>query len=137
MPIARVFIALVLSGACASTSKRTAAPAPSSRASGSFAASLALTGRSTYAGVLTLTSSSPDSVRGSLRLTSPITVDVTLSGLMRGDSLLLSGGYSGSNGCAGDLKASLVMPTDRGATGPFQLSDKCAGALSGVMTVSR
>jgi hypothetical protein len=137
MPLHRVLIALLLSGACASMSRRAAAPAPSSRATGSYAASLALTGRSTYTGVLTLTSSSSDSVRGSLRLTSPITVDVTLSGLVRGDSLLLGGGYSGSNDCAGDLKASLVMPTDRSAAGPFQLADKCAGALSGVMTVSR
>jgi hypothetical protein len=102
-----------------------------------FGAQLALTGRSTYVGALQLSATTADSVRGSLHLTSPVAVDAVLSGVVRRDSLILGGSYTGANGCAGDMRASLAMPTDRGATGPFQLADKCAGALSGTMTVSR
>jgi len=130
-------LAFLMSGSCASTATRASGPPPSSRAIGSFAARIALTGRSTYAGSLDLSASSRDSVRGSLRLTSPIAVDAAVSGIVRHDSLLLSGSYHGSNGCMGDLRAALDMPTDRAATGPFELADKCAGTLTGTMTVTR
>ena len=86
---------------------------------------------------LQLEASTRDSLRGFLHLTSPLNVDAVVSGVVRRDSLILLGSYTAANGCAGELRASLSMPTDRAGDGPFQLADKCAGTLNGVMTVTR
>ena len=126
----------LLLAACSGFRGPAAAPA-SARAVGAFSAKLALTGRSTYTGSLQLTASTRDSVRGSLHLTSPVTVDAVVSGMVRRDSLVLIGSYTAANGCTGDLRAALAMPTDKAAEGPMQLADKCAGTLNGVMTVTR
>ena len=127
----------VMLAACSSIRGNPPEAPASERAVGAFSAKLALTGRSTYTGAMQLTATTRDSVRGSLHLTSPVTVDAVVSGMVRRDSLILIGSYTAGNGCAGDLKASLSMPTDRAADGAIQLADKCAGALNGVMTVTR
>src|SRR5436190_10843406 len=129
-------ICLLLAACLSIRGNQPDAPA-SARAVGAFSAKLALAGRSTYTGALQLAATTRDSVRGSLRLTSPLNVDAVLSGMVRRDSLILIGSYTAGNGCAGDLKASLSMPTDRAADGPIQLADKCAGVLNGIMTVTR
>jgi hypothetical protein len=116
---------------------RSSGPAPAARVAGAYSARVAVTGRSTYTGSIEITAVNGDSVRGVMKLTSPISVDVILRGRATSDSLVLVGGYTGSNGCSGDFRSSLLMPTATSGTGPFQLADKCAGTLSGIMTVSR
>jgi hypothetical protein len=137
MRIQRLAVVCSLSTACAAARGHSALPLPSARAVGAFAAKLALAGRSTYTGALHLEATTRDSLRGSLHLTSPLNVDAVVSGMIRRDSLILAGSYTAANGCAGELRASLAMPTDRAGDGPFQLADKCAGTLNGVMTVTR
>jgi hypothetical protein len=66
-----------------------------------------------------------------------LNVDAVLSGVVRSDSLILTGTYTAANGCTGGVRASLFMPTDRTAEGTVQLADKCAGTLNGTMTVTR
>lgn len=134
--ICAVLAALAGTTACLS-SRTTPAPAPAAAVAGQYAASLALTGARTYTGTLDLTAQGADSVRGNIRLTAPIAVDVILRGVARRDSLVLAGNYTGSNGCSGDFRASLAMSQAGMGTGPFQLDDRCAGALSGTMSVSR
>lgn len=129
--------AYVLSAACTAVRGHSTATPPSARAVGTFAAKLALTGRSTYTGALELKATTGDSLRGSLRLTSPLNVDAVVSAVFRRDSLILAGSYTAANGCAGELRASLAMPTDHAGDGPFQLADKCAGTLNGTMSVTR
>ena len=127
----------VLSTACSAIRGHSTATPPAARAVGAFSAKLALTGRSTYTGALQLEATTRDSLRGSRHLTSPVNVDAVVSGVVRRDSLMLTGSYTAVNGCAGELRASLAMPTDHAGEGPFQLADKCAGTLSGIMTVTR
>ena len=114
----------VLLAACSSIRGNPPEAPASERAVGAFSAKLALTGRSTYTGANRVTGCSRELHRGSLHLTSPVTVDAVVSGMVRRDSLILIGSYTAGNGCAGDLKASLSMPTDRAADGPIQLTDK-------------
>ena len=108
------------------------------RLAGSYSARLIVTGRSTYTGTFTVGRWSADSVVGALTLVSPITVDVAIRGAQTRDSLRLAGSYSAANGCTGTIDSPLVMTRDHdGATGPFTLADKCAGALHGTMELSR
>ena len=137
MRLQLLVVAFVLPTACSAIRGHSTATPPSARAVGAFAAKLALTGRSTYTGALHLEATTRDSLRGSLHLTSPVNVDAVVSGVVRRDSLMLTGSYTAANGCAGELRASLAMPTDHAGDGPFQLADKCAGTLSGIMTVTR
>jgi hypothetical protein len=130
-------VVCVLPIGCSAVRGHTTVTPPSARAVGAFAAKLALTGRSTYTGALQLQAATRDSLRGSLHLTSPLNVDAVVSGVVRRDSLILVGSYTAANGCAGELRASLSMPTDHAGDGPFQLADKCAGTLTGIMTVTR
>lgn len=110
---------------------------PPARFAGSYTAKLAVTGRSTYTGSFTGEWVS-DSLRGSLKLTSPITVDVALRGGQSGDTLRLRGSYSAANGCTGTVEAAVGVARDLSvARGPFTLADRCAGSLNGTMELTR
>ena len=128
--------------ACARSSPSTsatpapAAPAASTREAGTYVASLALTGRSTYTGTLEITPVAGDSVRGTITLTSPVRVDAPVAGAVRGDSLRLAGSYSAANGCTGTIAVAIslvAMPH----TGPARLVDKCVGELPATFTARR
>lgn len=115
---------------------RRSAQSPAARAAGTYTAKVSVSGRSTYTGSLELAAVG-DSLVGRLMLTSPISIDVKLAGVSRNDTLYLAGPYSGANGCTGEFRASLFAPGAQSGSGPFQLADKCVGALSGTMTAVR
>ena len=118
------------------TTSATSAPAPATRVSGTYVASLALTGRSTYTGTIELTATVGDSVRGTIVLTSPVRVDAPVAGVVRGDSLRLAGTYSAANGCTGTISLAIslaAMPY----TGPSQLVDRCVGTIPATFTARR
>jgi hypothetical protein len=105
---------------------------------GSYAARLQVSGRSTYVGTFSIAEWLSDSLRGSLRLVSPLAVDMVIGGRHAHDTLRLNGTYSAANGCTGTFAAPLVVTTDLAtATGPFTLVDKCAGTLTGQMELKR
>jgi hypothetical protein len=108
----------------------------SPRLGGTYAVQLAVTGRSTYTGTFANAWSS-DSTTGSLKLTSPLTVDVSIRGAQTGDTLRLVGNYTAANGCTGTFEASIGGATDAAGRGPFRLNDRCAGTLGGVMELRR
>ena len=123
---------LIVSSACVSLR-----PDPPPRLAGSYSAKLAVTGRSTYTGSFTGEWVS-DSLRGALKLTSPLTVDVAVRGGQSGDTLRLRGSYAASNGCTGTFEAAVGVARDLGGgRGPFTLADRCAGALTGIMELTR
>jgi hypothetical protein len=108
------------------------------RLDGSYAARLAVTGRSTYSGTLSITPAGGDSVRGMLRLLAPLSVDMPVVGAFRGDSLQLQGTYTVSNGCTGTMEGSVAVTNGgAGGQGPFTLTDKCVGTLTGTMELTR
>jgi hypothetical protein len=120
----------------AATATPTPAPAPATRVAGTYVASLALTGRSTYAGTLEITPVTGDSVRGTLTLTSPVRVDAPVAGSVRGDSLHLNGPYTAGNGCSGTVSLAIslaAMPH----IGPARLVDKCVGELPATFMARR
>jgi hypothetical protein len=106
------------------------------RLGGTYAARLAVTGRSTYTGSLTAEWVG-DSLRGGLKLTAPLTVDMALRGAQSGDTLRIRGTYSASNGCTGTFEAAVASATDVAGRGPFTLNDRCAGLLPGVLELRR
>lgn len=106
------------------------------RLGGTYAARLAVTGKSTYVGTLSTTWVG-DSASGSIKITSPLTVDMPIRGAQTGDTLRLRGTYSASNGCTGTIEVALGSATDVAARGPFTLNDRCAGAMPGVMELRR
>jgi hypothetical protein len=117
------------------TTSATAAPA-AARVTGTYIASLALTGRSTYTGTIELAPTARDSVRGTMVLTSPVRVDAPVAGVVRGDSLHLAGTYSAANGCTGTISLSFslaAMPH----TGPSKLVDRCVGPIDATFTARR
>jgi hypothetical protein len=127
-------IAIILA-ACGRTAG-SPAPVPSRSVAGTYVASLAIVGRSTYTGTLELASVAGDSVRGTLALTSPVRVDAPVTGSVRGDSLRLSGPYTAGNGCSGTVSLAIsiaAMPH----TGPSRLVDKCVGELNATFKATR
>ena len=105
---------------------------------GSYAAKLQVSGRSTYVGTFSIAEWMSDSLRGSLRLVSPLAVDMVIGGRQARDTLRLNGTYSAANGCTGTFAAPLVVGADLAtANGPFTLVDKCAGTLTGQMELKR
>ena len=90
----------VLLAACSAVRGHPPEAPASARAVGAFSAKLALTGRSTYTGAMQLTATTRDSIRGSLHLTSPVTVDAVVSGVVRRDSLILIGSYTAGKAAA-------------------------------------
>ena len=134
----KVFLLLIATllcvEACASLGRSGSRP----RMTGSYAARLQITGRSTYVGTFSVSEWTSDSLRGSLRLVSPITVDMVIGGRQTGDTVRLRGTYSASNGCTGTVDAPLIVAADLAtASGPFTLGDKCAGTLTGQMELKR
>jgi hypothetical protein len=124
--------ALLLAAACVSARNN-----PPPRLAGTYNARLVVTGRSTYVGSFT-GEWSADSLRGALKIVSPLTVDMPVRGAQTGDSLRLRGSYSASNGCTGTIDASVAVAKDLGsARGPFTLADRCAGTLTGTMELTR
>jgi hypothetical protein len=126
----------VAAAACSTGATTTSTAATPRAVSGTYVASLALTGRSTYTGTIELTSAARDSVRGTMVLTSPVRVDAPVSGVIRGDSLHLTGTYSAANGCAGTISLAIslaAMPH----TGPSQLVDRCVGTIPATFTARR
>ena len=108
------------------------------RLAGTYAVRLAITGRSTYTGTLTITRWAGDSAFGALRLVAPLAVEVAVHGVQSADTLRLRGSYSAANGCTGTLDAPLIVTGGaQRATGPATLEDKCVGALRGTMELSR
>jgi hypothetical protein len=103
---------------------------------GGWRASAALGGGSTYTGTLELSAAGADSVRGTMRFTSPFQIDVTLAGVAGRDSLRLAGGYAGANGCTGELRTTLPRAAAT-SVGPFEIKDSCAGTRAGTLTVTR
>jgi hypothetical protein len=131
--VAAAVVGIVLS-ACASLGRASAAP----HLSGTYSARLMVTGRSTYTGTFTVAQWTSDSVFGSLRLVSPLSVDMSIRGTQAGDTLRLRGSYTAANGCTGTMESPLVVASDVGrATGAFTLVDNCAGPLRGTMELSR
>ena len=126
---------LCLLAACAKPPSASA-PAPAARVAGSYVASLALTGRSTYTGTLEITPVAGDSVRGTLTLTSPVRVDAPVTGAVRGDSLRLTGPYSAANGCTGTVSLTISL-AEMPHTGPSRLVDKCVGELPATFSARR
>src|SRR5262245_42540628 len=122
----------------AGCAKRSATPAAPPRPSvaGTYVASLAITGKSTYTGTIELTTVGRDSVRGTVVLTSPVRVDAPVSGAVRGDSLRLSGPYSAANGCTGTIEIAVSLAT-MPHTGPSRLVDRCVGELKATFTAKR
>ena len=132
--------ALLLVACTRSPATRSSTPAPArastNRVAGTYVASLALTGRSTYTGTIELTPTTGDSLRGTLVLTSPVRVDAPVAGAVRGDSLHLAGTYSAANGCTGTISLAIslaAMPH----TGPSQLVDRCVGTIPATFTARR
>jgi len=127
-------VVLSILSACATFRGASATP----HMTGSYAAKLQVSGRSTYVGTFSIAEWVSDSLRGSLRLVSPLAVDVVVGGRQIRDTLRLNGTYSAANGCTGTFAAPLVVSTDlAAATGPFTLVDKCAGTLTGQMELKR
>lgn len=125
---------LALLTACASFGRSRAAP----RLVGSYGTRLAITGRSTYTGTLTILRWSGDSAFGTLKLLAPLGVEVAARGQQRADTLHLLGTYSAANGCTGTMDAPLVVASDATrAAGPITLEDKCVGTLRGTMEIAR
>ena len=125
---------LTLSGCSKGPATPAAAPRPT--VTGTYLASLAIAGRGTYTGTIELTPVGRDSIRGTVAFTSPVRVDAPVAGVVRGDSLRLSGSYSAANGCTGSisLAVSLVaMPH----TGPSRLVDRCVGEMTATFTARR
>ena len=131
-----VLATALFAAACSSRSTTTSNAATPRAISGSYVASLALAGRSTYTGSIELTPTARDSVRGTLVFTSPIRVDAPVAGVVRGDSLHLAGTYAAGNGCTGTISLSIslaAMPH----VGPSQLVDRCVGTLNATFTARR
>jgi len=125
---------LLLVAGCATLGLGGTAP----RLLGAYAARLAITGRSTYTGTLTIARWSGDSAFGTLKLVAPLAVEVAARGRQRSDTLYLLGTYSAANGCIGTMDASLAVGDGAGrAAGLVTLEDKCVGALRGSMEISR
>jgi hypothetical protein len=127
----RVLVVLLIAAGCA-TLRGSTPP----RLGGSYAARLAVTGKSIYTGTLSATWAG-DSATGTLTLTSPLNVDMPFRGTQTGDTLRLRGSYSAANGCTGTFEAAIAAGADVAARGPFLLNDRCAGALPGVMELRR
>ena len=129
-----LFAVAVCAGACASVGRSGSRP----RMTGSYAAKLQITGRSTYLGTFLVSEWISDSLHASMRLVSPITVDMVLSGRQTGDTLRIRGTYSASNGCTGTVDASIIVAADLAPpAGPFTLGDKCVGPLPGQLELKR
>lgn len=125
---------LTLTGCSRGPATPAAAPRPS--VSGTYLASLAITGRGTYTGTIELTPLAGDSIRGTVAFTSPIRVDAPVAGVVRGDSLRLSGPYTAANGCTGTISLAVslaAMPH----TGPSRLVDRCVGEMAATFTAKR
>ena len=105
-------------------------PAPSSWV-GAHNAELALAGRSTYRGTLELRAAG-DSLAGTMRLVTPISVEATVGGRAVGDSLRIAGTYTAGNGCSGTMRGTVALAT---RTGPAELQDRCAGRLVATLTL--
>ena len=134
--VAVTALPLVACSRSPATASATPAPAMANRVAGTYVASLALTGRSTYTGTIELTTTTGDSLRGTLVLTSPVRVDAPVAGAVRGDSLHLAGTYSAANGCTGTISLAIslaAMPH----TGPSQLVDRCVGTIPATFTARR
>ena len=126
----------LLTAACARGSTANSTAATPRTVSGTYIASLALTGRSTYTGTIELTPTARDSVRGTMVLTSPVRVDAPVAGVVRGDSLHLAGTYSAANGCTGTISLSFSLAT-MPHTGPSKLVDRCVGPIDATFTARR
>ena len=129
-------ISLLAAASCSRSSTNTSTAAAPRTVSGTYIASLALTGRSTYTGTIELASAARDSVRGTIVFTSPLRVDAPVAGVVRGDSLHLTGNYSAGNGCTGTISLSVSLAT-MPHTGPSKLVDRCAGAIDATFTARR
>jgi hypothetical protein len=104
---------------------------------GEYAASFVVEGNP-YGGRMTLTTASGGAVSGNLTVTSPFTMESTLSGTIAADSLRLTLPYATPQNCFGT--ASLVGAIAEGgvgAAGTMSLDDSCDGALTGTFTLSR
>jgi hypothetical protein len=129
-------VLVVAAAACSRGSTTTRTAAAPRTISGTYIASLALAGRSTYTGTIELTPGARDSVRGTMVLTSPVRVDAPVTGVVRGDSLHLAGNYSAGNGCTGTISLAIslaAMPH----TGPSRLVDKCVGPIDATFSARR
>ena len=127
---------LVAASACSRGSTTTSTAVTPRTVSGTYVASLALAGRSTYTGTIELTPAARDSVRGTMVLTSPVRVDAPVAGVVRGDSLHLAGTYSAANGCTGTISLVFSLATMPYA-GPSRLIDKCVGPIDATFSARR
>jgi hypothetical protein len=129
-----LFAVTLFAVACATAARSSGAPS----LNGVYLATLAVDGRSTYTGSMTLAPAGRDSVTGNMRLTSPISVDMVLGASLHGDSITMRGTYSAANGCTGSFSAPLRIDAGgAGAQGRFQLIDRCAGTLTGAFRATR
>ncbi|NOT08014.1 MAG: hypothetical protein HOP28_07400, partial [Gemmatimonadales bacterium] len=81
---------------------------------GTWKASLALAGKSTYIGTVEFAAPRDTLISGQLALSSPVSVVAPLRGVVRGDSVRLTGDYQAGNGCTGSLSGTLHVADSAG-----------------------
>ncbi|NOT06818.1 MAG: hypothetical protein HOP28_01295, partial [Gemmatimonadales bacterium] len=79
-------------------------------------------------------------ISGQLALSAPVSGVAPRRGVVRGDSVRLTGDYQAGNGCTGSLSGTLHVADSAGvvlAKGAITLNDKCAGAIPATLRLSR
>lgn len=120
---------------CASTPS---VAAPASRIAGAYRGSVVV-GSQTFAATLDLSTSGDRDVRGSMTFTSPVEIDVDVTGVVLGDLLRVSARYVGADGCEGVIEGILDLDLEPGAEslgGPITVTD-CDTPVAGSMRFRR
>ena len=138
VPVAAGALAVIVAGACAGNPK----PGDSGYAynvSDAYAAEFVVDNAS-YTGSMTLETAPGGAVAGSMRVTSPVTITGTVTGMIAADTLTFETDYEiAENGCSGTVTGvGVIAEGGTAVAGSMDVYDACADqSLDGTFDLKR